>query len=179
MTDQDEAEWLGLEIEADTDLRERAVAAVDSFVEKHGCPVARAQIAGLRQVAANEPGELVDFAENQRRRADARMQLARGDRQEHFAAEASFWELVRALCNGTAPKYPWSLTQARDQALPAGLRVEKQPPGARLSKEEHAAIKERKDRRDAWHRRWESGRYAAFFQRFCAHYLYHLARQEK
>jgi hypothetical protein len=167
-----------LDVLADTDFRERAIAAVEKFIATYGCPVARSQIAGLRQIAAHEPRLLPDFAGKQKMRADKRY-LDSNQKNEHYAHESRFWELIVNLCNGTQPKHPWSLAQARDQALPGGLRVEKQAPGARLSKEEQAALKQRKDDRERWLRRWEQEHYPIFFQRFCAHYLYKMPPDAK
>jgi len=163
-----------LDILADTELRDRAVGSVDQFAQERGCPVSRAQVAGLRQIAAQEPGMLPSFANKQKMRSDKRYADS-GKKNERFVHESRFWELVAQLCNGTQPRQPWSLTQARDAALPAELRQQKQAPGAHLSKEEQAALKQQKDDRDRWLKRWEAEHYPLFFQHFCAHYLYRLA----
>ena len=175
---------LDIDIAADTELGQRAIEAVDRYLRENGvgpfreekdCPISRSQIAGLRQIAQNEPAKVREFAEQQRKKAKAKLDTTTNEeRQRELKAEIAFWELVRGLCEGKPPKFSWSLTQARDQALPAELQDEKQPPGAHLTKEQQAARKHKREQRERWQRQWELDHYAAFFQRFCVHYLYEL-----
>lgn len=178
---------LDVDIAADTELGQRAIEAVDEYVRKHAAgpfqeekdwPIARAQIAGLRQIAVNEPAKVAEFAEHQRMKAQAKLEnTKKEERQRALEATIAFWELVKRLCDGKPPKFSWSLTQARDQALPADLRDEKQPPGAQLTKEQQAARKAKRERRERWQRQWSLDYYAAFFQRFCIHYLYEMSKR--
>jgi hypothetical protein len=178
---------LEIDIAADTELGQRAIKAVDSYVRDNvsdsfqkaeDWPISRAQITGLRQIAVREPTKVGEFAEHQRKKAQAKLENTKQEeRRSELKAEIAFWELVRGLCDGKPPKFSWSLTQARDQALPAELHDEKQPPGAQLTKEQQAARKEKRERRERWQRQWERDHYAAFFQRFCIHYLYEMSRR--
>jgi hypothetical protein len=180
---------LEIDIAADTELGEQAIKAAGKFVRKHAAPsyqreddwpISRSQITGLRQIAMNEPARVGEFAEHQRKKAQAKLEnTKKEERRSELEAEIAFWELVRGLCDGKPPKFAWSLTQARDQALPAELHDEKQPPGAQLTKEQQAARKEKRERRERWQRQWERDHYAAFFQRFCIHYLYEMSKRTK
>lgn len=174
-------------IAADTDLGQRAIEAVENYVRQHAeqsyhgeedWPIARSQIAGLRQIAANEPSKVAEFAEKQRSRAEKRLEGGTNEqRQLKLEAEIAFWELVKTCCDGKPPKVQWSLNQERDRAIPAELQDEKQPSGAQLTKEQQAARKERRQRREAWQKQWERDHYAAFFQRFCIHYFYEMSKR--
>jgi hypothetical protein len=162
-----------LDIEIDTDLRERAITAVEEFVRDHGTPVSRSQIAGLMQIAANEPRLLAQFAGNQKERAEKRAAgLREGERKVELEAEVAFWERVKLLSEGKGAKCPWSLLQAREAAVPATLKLEKLPPGAALSREDRAKRDQKKRDLEEWERQWNLGHYAGFFRHFCAHYLY-------
>jgi hypothetical protein len=153
-----------LDVLADTDFGDRAVAEADAFVKAYRHPVARTQIAGLWQIIANEPAQLVDFANHQRQRAEAR------DKPD----EVAFWDLIKNLCAGTKPKHTWSLLQARNDALAlrADLAVPRQVPGARLGPEEREDLEKRKKAQKEWLAQWDKDHYPVFFRRFCAHYLH-------
>jgi hypothetical protein len=171
---------LDINIAADTELGQRAIDAAANYVRDHvhGPLIARAQIAGLRQVAANEPAKVGEFTEHQRSKvAEKLAKMPNEDRRRELEAEIAFWELVRGLCEGRSPKFAWSLAQACTQALPADLADEKQQAGAQRTKEQQAAKKDKKERRDRWEQQWKLDHYAAFFQRFCAHFLYEMAKR--
>ncbi|MBA2224966.1 MAG: hypothetical protein WHU94_15960 [Thermogemmata sp.] len=178
---------LEIDIAADTELGQQAKVAVEQYLRQHGeesyrssddWPIARSQISGLRQIAMNEPRQVAAFAEHQRKKAEAKLETTtKEERRSELEAEIAFWDLIKGLCDGKQPRVPWSLTQARDQALPAELQEEKQPPGAKLTKEQQEARKQKREERERWLRQWESEHYPVFFQRFCAHYLYEMARR--
>jgi len=178
---------LDVPIAADTDFGERAILEVEQYVKKHAAPqysgpeewpIARSQISGLRQIAMREPEQLKDFAEHQRQKVAARLEATtKEERKQELLGEIAFWELIKNLCDGKPPKTHWSLAQAREQALPPELQEEKLPAGAQLTKEQQQARKEKQERRKQWLRQWNRDYYAAFFQRFCAHYLYLMARR--
>jgi hypothetical protein len=178
---------LEVHIAADTELGERAIQAVELYVRQHAdssyrtpddWPVHRSQIMGLRQIALNEPLQVSSFAEKQRQKAEARLETMTNEKKrQELESEIAFWELIKNLCEGKPPKVPWSLSQAREQALPAELQEEKQPSGAKLTKEQQEARKQQREERERWLRQWALDHYPAFFQRFCAHYLYTLARR--
>uniref|UniRef100_A0A7C2C4U7 Uncharacterized protein n=1 Tax=Thermus islandicus TaxID=540988 RepID=A0A7C2C4U7_9DEIN len=154
---------LEIDIAADTELGQRAQEAVKQYLRQHGeewyrCsddwPIARSQISGLRQIALNEPRQVAAFAEHQRQKAEAKHKTTKKEeRQAELEAEIAFWELIKQLCDGKPPKVPWSLTQARDKALPAELQEERQPPGAKLTKEQQEARKQKQAQRESWLRR--------------------------
>lgn len=176
-----------IDIAADTDLGQRAIEAMEGYLKSNAAQsyrraedwlIARSQIAGLRQIAANEPTKLGEFVEHQRAKAVARLEKTKQEeRRKDLEAQIAFWELVRGLCEGKGQKFPWSLTQARDQALPASLHDDKYAPGAQLTREQQAARKEKGERRKRWQQDWELANYSAFFQRFCIHYLYEMTRR--
>lgn len=178
---------LDVDIAADAELGQRAIKAASKYVQEYAAtlyrkeddwPVARSQITGLIQIAVNEPTKVGDFAEHQRKKVEARMAMTKNEeRQRQLEAEKAFWELVSGLCEGKPPKFSWSLTQARDQALPTDLHDEKQPPGTQLTKEQQTARKEKRERRERWQRQWALDHYPAFFQRFCIHYLYEMSER--
>lgn len=176
---------LEIDVEADTELGQRAIEAVDKYIRDHvssalrgekDWPISRAQIAGLWQIAMNEPTKVAEFAEHQRAKVQAKLQ--QGDKKpggSGLEAKIAFWELVRNLCESKPPL--WSLAQAREQALPAELRDDKQPPGTNLTKEQQAQRSEKRERRERWQRQWDLDHYPAFFQRFCIHYLYEISKR--
>jgi hypothetical protein len=158
-----------LDVLADTTLRLRALDAAGRFIKEHDHPVSRAQVAGLRQIAANEPHLLPDFANKQKERADKR----------RLDSESAFWALVVALCNGTRPRFDWSLSQERDGAVPAELRLEQLPPGAKLAAADHAARNAKRARLREWLDRWTAACYPAFFQHFCAEYVSQMPPEDR
>ncbi|GIW82518.1 MAG: hypothetical protein KatS3mg105_4325 [Gemmatales bacterium] len=180
---------LETDIAADTELGRHAIDAVEKFVQANAAEfyqreddwlIARSQISGLRQIAVYEPTKVGEFAQHQQKKSEDKLQRTRNEeKRRELEAEIEFWELVRRLCEGKPPKCPWSLIQARDQALPDELREEKQPPGTKLTKEQQAARKEKRERRERWQRQWEREHYAAFFQRFCSHYLYEMSKRTR
>jgi hypothetical protein len=159
---------------ADLELRDRAVEALRDFASRHQLPVERTQIAGLRQIAGNEPGLLKDFLDRQRERAQKRFQSS-GERDMRARDEVAFWEMVGHLCTGKPPRCPWSLDQDAEADVPAELRGEKLPAGAKLSPEERTARQKRDDQRRAFLDAWRRRVYPVFFQHFCAEYLYRKA----
>jgi hypothetical protein len=157
-----------LDIAADTVFRDEAVGALERFAGEHGCPVRRTQIEGLRQVAFNQPGGVRDFADHQRKKAERRQ----------FGDEIAFWDLIVRVCGSVnSPASQWSLHRFADEQMPADCRVGKKPhPSA--PPDQHRAHREAKQRSDSWYRKRVAEDYPAFFQRFCAHYLYLLSKQE-
>lgn len=170
---------LELDIQIDTELRARAVSAAETFIRASGTPVSRAQIAGLVQIAANEPGLLSRFAGSQRDRAEKRAAgMREGDRKAELQNEVAFWELVRMLCEGQGKNCSWSLLQVREAVLDAP-RVEKLAPGTALSKEDRARRDEKKKAAEDWERAWARDHYTGFFRHFCAHYVYRLPTDKR
>jgi hypothetical protein len=161
---------LELDIRIDTDLRDRAVKAVEAFVREHETPVSRSQIAGLLQIASNEPNLIAKFADNQRQRAEKRLIGMRdGPNKSRLESEVEFWKLVTSLSVGKGGNIPWSLAKQCESEIPAELQCNKPPPSA--PQEERDSYQRTKSKQDAWVRQWIRDHYPAFFRRFCAEYL--------
>jgi hypothetical protein len=136
--------------------------------------VKRSQIEGLRQLASNEPSKVLDFAKHQRERAERR------NEQRHSPGlddEIAFWKLVVEVCGtATTSTVPWSLRKFAQELAPSDCHVPSRPPGS-APPEQHKAYREAKERARHWEDQRIAEDYPAFFQRFCAHYLYLLANQ--
>ncbi len=154
-------------IVSDTTFVERVAETLDPFVQANGCPVGRSQLSGLRQIAFNQPNRVKDFAHHQQQRAERKMLSTSRTAQERFQHEIEFWKLIADLCEGRQPRVGWSLLQEADASLPQKLKTESTGPEAKSAKEE----------RKRWLAAWQRQHYPAFFQRFCAHYLYCLGKR--
>jgi hypothetical protein len=172
----------------DEDLGAHAIRVVDEFVHQNvrgkltiatdqDWPIRRSQIAGLRLIATNEPDRVGDFAKKQHdrenaKRADREVRAGHeGDLRTSIAIE--FWKLVLTLCApGAKDQVSWSLQHACDEATPIEYRDADQTPNAKLTVEQRQERNRRKSQRQEFQRRWKAAYYPAFFQRFCAHYLY-------
>lgn len=162
---------MSLDVLADTVLREHAISAVERYFEeftdaKRPVPVKRSQIEGLRQIAANQPGRLEDFAKKQREKAHKRF----------HTNEAEFWNLVlRLIGRAGAGMQAWSIPDAME--LPGHLQVPSKPQSG-ASMIELQANNEAKKKLNAWREERMAELAPVFFQRFCAHYLYKMALRE-
>lgn len=164
---------LDLDIRIDTDLRSQAVNAVEEFVQAHGTPVSRSQIAGLMQIAANEPDKISKFAGNQKDRAEKRLKgMKEGDTKTKLENEVEFWKLVTSLSVGVGRNTPWSLAQECEKDMPAELKnLVKPHPTDKSGREAYNRLIAEKSRRE---RQWNRDHYPAFFRHFCAHYCYRM-----
>ncbi|MDW8266678.1 MAG: hypothetical protein RMJ52_15250 [Gemmataceae bacterium] len=164
---------LELDIRIDTDLRDRAVEAVKEFVKKHGTPVSRTQIAGLLQIAGNEPGLISRYAGNQKERAEKRLiGMKEGDNKTRLENEVDFWKLVVDLCVGKGSQHDWSLAQECEKQMPDHLKNLVKP---------HATDKSGREtynrlmaERNQYEKQWNRDHYPSFFRHFCAEYLYRM-----
>lgn len=165
---------LDLDIRIDTDLRDRAVNAVEKFVNLHRTPVSRTQIAGLLQIAGNEPNLLAKFAGNQKERAEKRRDSLKDSdpKRQRFGDEIDFWTLIVGLCAGKGTQHEWSLAKQCESEIPAELRCKKPHPSA--PREERDSYQRTKSKQDTWVRQWNRDHYPAFFRHFCAEYLCHM-----
>jgi hypothetical protein len=171
---------VNVDVLADTEFRDRAINALDEFTHEHGCPVHRTQIQQLRQIAFNQPGEVPGFADHQRKKAEKRRQGSNpnSDKAARLVHEIAFWNLIVHLCgSANTPAGRWSLYRLAEEQSPADCHVGKKPHGS-ASPEERRAYQEAKQKSDAWQKQRVAEDYPAFFQRFCAHYLYRLSKQE-
>jgi hypothetical protein len=169
---------LDLDVRIDTELLERAVAEVDGFVNKHGTPVTRTQIAGLQQIAVNEPDKIANFASKQKERAEKRLQgIKESDpKYQKFQSEIVFWAMVSNLCSGKGAQVSWSLLKLREQEMPADYRLDKPHPSAPA--EERNRFHQIQSQKAQWERRWNRDHFPAFFRHFCAHYKYRKPAKE-
>ncbi len=131
-------------------------------------PIKAAQIYGLRQIARQEPEKVKVFADHQRKRAERKCETASKNAQQRLESEIEFWTLVVNLCNGTT--FNWSVIQERDSRIPANLQNISD-----MSRRERREIRER---RDEWFEQWDNEHIPAFFERFCTHCLYCIAKAE-
>jgi hypothetical protein len=172
-----------LDVLSDTEFRARAIEFLDAFADQHApnrCPVKRAQITGLRQIAFNEPAKVKEFAEHQRTRAAARLETINPKKEEQrqrWKAQVDFWQFIERLCDGRPPRQSWSLAQEMEKHRPEEYKLAPLPAGAKLSREEQDSRNIAKHREREWSARWMADCYPAFFQRFCAHYLYLMSQQ--
>ncbi len=162
---------LDLDIHIDTDLRDRAINAVEETVTAHGTPVSRTQIAGLYQIAGNEPELIAKFAGNQKQRAEKRLNgMKDGDTKTRLENEVEFWKLVTSLSVGVGGNIAWSLAHECEKALPADLKnLVKPHPTDKSGREAYNRLTADKSRRE---RQWNRDHYPGFFRHFCAQYLY-------
>jgi hypothetical protein len=172
---------------ADGQLGHKAVEAVRFYLEQlgHGkCannnddfPVTRTQISGLLQIARNEPGKIAYFAEKQRAKVEARLQ-SRNRPDQLLVAQRDFWNLVYQVCTGriTFPNFNWSLPAERDKAMPGELLGTEQHTG-KTAPEQAGAKKRVQEERQRWQHQWDQQHYPIFFQRFCSHYVYEMAKR--
>jgi hypothetical protein len=165
---------LDLDIRIDTDLRERAVKAIEEFTGTKGHPVSRTQIAGLMQIAGNEPHLISKFASNQKERAEKRRDSLKDSdpKRQRFGDEIDFWALIVGLCAGKGLQHTWSLAKQCESEIPAELQCKKPHPSA--PHEERDSYQRTKSKQDAWVRQWNRDHYPAFFRHFCAHYCYRM-----
>jgi hypothetical protein len=107
----------------------------------------------------------------------SRVENASRNAQEKIEKEIEFWKLIANLVDGKRPRCLWSLQQEAEGALPQDLKVESTPAGANLTREEQTRRAATKKLQHDWLVAWKDLHCPAFFQRFCAHYLYCLAKR--
>jgi hypothetical protein len=170
---------LDLDICIDTELRDRAVKAAEEFTATKGYPVSRTQIAGLLQIAGNEPHLISKFAGNQKERAQKRLTGMRDNdpKAGRFGDEIDFWTLVVDLCAGKGAQRDWSLARQCESEIPAEMQCKKPHPSA--PREERDNYQRTKLNQEAWVRQWNRDHYPAYFRHFCAQYLYRMPPEKR
>ena len=133
-----------------------------------GFPVKPSQIYGLRQIARQEPGRVGVFANHQCERAERKSETASQNAQQRLEFEIEFWTLVVNLSNGIVSD--WSMVQERNSHIPADLQNRDS-----MSRRERRELGER---RDKWCEQWDNEHIPAFFERFCTHCLFCIAKAE-
>lgn len=151
-------------VRADTELRDRAIEAVESFVAQYDYPVSRSQITHLRQIAANEPAFLIEYANHQQSRVSKQLASVTGTTKRHkLESEKAFWELIKTLCIGRPPTFSWSLLQAQELLLPTKLRISPLPSGAKLARTEQESRKQAIEKVKRWKQEWDKAHFPLFF----------------
>ena len=154
---------------SDTVYRQQAIRQLHQLLRNDNqFPVKPAQIHGLRQIARQDPERVKDFATHQRQRAERKCETASLNAQQRLEFEIEFWTLIANLCNGTT--VDWSMIQERDSRIPANLQNRPE-----MSRRERREIGER---RKEWCERWDNEHIPAFFERFCTHCLFCIAKAE-
>lgn len=155
---------------SDTLYREQAVKKLDQLVANNDpFPVQRSQIYGLRQIARQQPGEIVNFADHQSSRAKRKQETASPKKRLELQDEIDFWSLVENLCSN--PASDWSVPNEGDGHLPEELRnIPEKREG--MTKEEQGSRNQLRNRRKEWLAQWNNTHVPAFFERFCTHALY-------
>ena len=131
-------------------------------------PVRTAQIYGLRQIARQEPEKVKVFADHQRKRAERKCETASQNALQRLESEIEFWTLVVSICNETTVS--WSVIRERNSHIPANLQNRPD-----MSRRERREIGER---RNEWCEQWDNEHIPAFFERFCTHCLFCIAKAE-
>ena len=154
---------------SDTVYREQAVNRLHQFLDGASkFPVKPAQIYGLRQIARQEPERVKNFADHQRERAERKLETASQNAQQRLEFEIKFWTLVANLCNDTTAN--WSVIQERDRHIPTNLQETEG-----MSRREKRDLRERQKE---WGAQWDNEHIPAFFERFCTHCLFYIAKSE-
>lgn len=158
---------------SDTTYREQAVKQLHQLLgESDPFPVKATQIYGLRQIARQQPGKVENFANHQRERAERKYEGASEKAKPGLQAEINFWELIYNLCRSSTSG--WSVPKEGYDYLPEKLR---NLPARRqdMTRREHRELRGRKKK---WLDQWKNQHIPAFFERFCTHCLYRIAKVE-
>ena len=173
---------------SDTTYRDEAVKQLDKLLQNSPkIPVESTQIYGLRQIARQQPEEIDRFAEHQCRRVQRRYEeenekrKPRDDVLQELQAVIDFWALVTNLCSNSASG--WSVLQEGHRYLPEELREENLPPRSRGATQQETQANltlhnQFKSRQTKWLDQWKNEHIPAFFERFCTHCLYCIAKAE-
>ncbi len=151
---------------SDTTYREQAVKQLDQLLSSSAqFPVKTTQIYGLRQIARQQPGEVERFARHQGERAE------KLDKQ----AEINFWALVTNLCSDSPSG--WSVLKEGQLYLPVELQNIPNKWAGMTQDEQRKRNKLVRDRKERLNQ-WKNEHIPAFFERFCTHCLYRIAKLE-
>ncbi len=172
---------------SDTVYRQQAIKQIHQLLGSNNqFPVKSTQIYGLRQIARQEPERIGDFAAHQKLRAQSRYEAEneksnpRDEDLQKWETEISFWTLVSNLC-GDLPDH-WSVKKEGCTYLPQDLRNDNLREVQGTTQQEKQQIQQhnnriKKDRRE-WLKKWDNEHIPAFFERFCTHCLYCIAKAE-
>ncbi len=155
---------------SDTVYRDQARKRLDDLVGDGKVPVERAQIYGLRHIARQQPGNVREFAQHQRERAERKQENVSESVRPSLQAEIDFWSLVDDLC-GSRTK--WSVRREGLAHAPQNIREENIPTKSQCNTDADRTLRNQlKKRQRAWLHRWTCDHVPAFFERFCTDALY-------
>lgn len=178
---------INVDLLSDTTYREQAVEQLDQLLGNSSkFPVESTQIYGLRQIARQEPERISDFATHQEQRAQNRYDAEdkksnpNADILQKWETEINFWTLVASFCGDSSDH--WSVRKEGRVYLPEELRNEnlRTVPGAtpqETQQNQQHNNRIRKGQRE-WLAEWDNEHIPAFFERFCTHCLYCIAKAE-
>ena len=149
-------------------------------------PVEPSQIHGLRQIARQEPERIGDFAIHQGQRAQSRYEAEENKSNpktevlRNWKTEINFWTLVANFCGDSPDR--WSVKTEGRAYLPEELHYEnlREVPGATPQETQQNQQHNNRIRRGQreWLGEWDKEHIPAFFERFCTHCLYCIAKAE-
>lgn len=172
---------------SDTVYRQQAVNQLHQLLgSDNQFPVEPTQIYGLRQIARQEPERIGDFAIHQGQRAQSRYDAEneksnpKTDVLQKWETEVNFWTLVANFCGDSPDR--WSVKTEGRAYLPEELHYEnlRKVPGEtpqETQRNQQYNNRIRKEQRE-WLGEWEKEHIPAFFERFCTHCLYCIAKAE-
>ena len=164
-----------VDVLSDTIYRGQAVTQLDQLLDGNTkFPVKTAQIYGLRQIARQQPDKVKKFANHQGQRAQSRYDKENRRRKprtnvlQSLQAEIDFWSIVANLCSDSVPH--WSVPNEGQSYLPLELQNSQD-----TSRRERRELRTRQKK---WFEQWKNDHIPAFFERFCTHCLYYIAKSE-
>lgn len=172
---------------SDTVYRQQAVKHLHQLLgSDKQFPVEPTQIYGLRQIARQEPERIGNFAIRQGQRAQSRYDAEdnksnpKAEVLRKWETEINFWTLVANFC-GYSPDC-WSVETEGRAYLPEELHNQnlREVPGATPQETQQNQQHNNRIRRDQreWLVEWDKEHIPAFFERFCTHCLFCIAKAE-
>ena len=172
---------------SDTVYRQQTVKQLHQLLgNDNQFPVEPSQIHGLRQIARQEPEKIGGFATHQRQRAQSRYDAedersnSRAEVLRKWKTEINFWSLVANLCGDSSDR--WSVKREGRSYLPQELRNDNLREVQGATQQERQQIQQHNNRikreQREWLKEWDNEHIPAFFERFCTHCLYCIAKAE-
>ena len=172
---------------SDTTYRQQTVRQLHQLLgNDNQFPVEPSQIHGLRQIARQEPGRIGDFANHQGQRAQSRYDAeyekstSRAEVLQKWETEVNFWTLVANFCGDSTNC--WSVKTEGYNYLPQELCDDNLREVTGPTQQETQQIQQHNNRikreRREWLKEWDTEHIPAFFERFCTHCLFCIAKAE-
>jgi hypothetical protein len=173
-----------IDLLADNQLREEAIRTIEVFPQQHYLSIKRKQIAGLRQLAANEPQKMAQFALTHQTRAEKRLEKHPSPNAvSNLEAEIEFWKIVTQICKDQTLAGHWNLQATIEQRI--GPRPKLARIAGNLTPEQQRQRADERKQVEVAQREWDAARRElfeqlcdVFFQHFCIHYLYRYQPKE-